>query len=204
MAKLRSAGLEENTLVFFLSDNGGPFGKFAPNGSRNTPLRGAKGDTWEGGIRVPFLVQWKGKLPAGKVYAPPVIQLDISATALAAAGVESKPEWKLDGVNLLPYLDGKNTAPPHAALYWRFGEQMAIRMGDWKLVKGHLVPEKPFTDIAKKPLLFNLADDIGEQKDLADANPAKVKELADAWQKWNEGLVPAAWLHQTPKPKKAP
>src|SRR5262249_1410337 len=79
MEKLRSAGLEENTLVFFFSDNGGPIGKFAANGSVNTPLRGSKGDTWEGGIRVPFLVQWKGQLPAGKVYDHPVIQLDIPA-----------------------------------------------------------------------------------------------------------------------------
>jgi len=202
LAKLRAAGLEEQTLVFFLSDNGGAIGKFAANGARNTPLRGSKGDTWEGGIRVPFLVQWKGKLPAGKVYDQPVIQLDIQPTALAAAGVAVKPEWKLDGVNLLPYLQGKETATPHAALYWRFGEQMAIRMGDWKVVKPDLAPGKQFGNIAKEPLLFNLADDIGEQKDLAAAQPERVKSMLAVWEKWNAELAKPAWLHHSLQKKK--
>src|SRR5262249_28666185 len=87
--KIHSAGLGGDTLVFFFSDNGGPIGKFAENGSTNTPLRGSKGDTWEGGIRVPFFVRWKGKLPEG-VYQQPVIQLDVHATALVAAGVTAK------------------------------------------------------------------------------------------------------------------
>jgi arylsulfatase A-like enzyme len=197
LAKLRATGLDEQTLVFFLSDNGGAIGKFAPNGAINTPLRGSKGDTWEGGIRVPFLVQWKGKLPAGKVYDHPVIQLDIHSTALAVAGVAPKPEWKLDGVNLMPFLEGESTNPPHAALYWRFGEQMAIRMGDWKLVRADLATDKQFGDIAKKPMLFNLADDIGEKKDLAEAQPERVKEMFKVWQKWNDELAPAAWLHHS-------
>jgi arylsulfatase A-like enzyme len=197
LAKLRALGLEEQTLVFFLSDNGGPIGKFATNGSRNTPLRGSKGDTWEGGIRVPFLVQWKGKIPAGKTYAHPVIQLDIGPTALAAAGIAVKPEWKLDGVDLLPYLSGTNTEPPHAALFWRFGEQMAVRMGDWKLVRADLAPDKQFGDIAKKPMLFNLADDIAEKTDLAESKPDKVKELQAVWRKWNDELLPPAWIHHS-------
>jgi arylsulfatase A-like enzyme len=206
LAKVRAAGLEEQTLIFFLSDNGGAIGKFAPNGAINTPLRGSKGDTWEGGIRVPFLVQWKGKLPAGKVYDHPVIQIDIHSTALAVAGVAPKPEWKLDGINLLPFLDGKDAKAPHAALYWRFGEQMAIRMGDWKLVRADLATDKQFGDIAKKPMLFNLADDIGEKKDLAEAQPERVKEMSKIWQKWNEELAPPAWLHHSLQklPKKQP
>jgi arylsulfatase A-like enzyme len=204
LGKLREVGLEEQTLVFFLSDNGGPIGKFAPNGSRNTPLRGSKGDTWEGGIRVPFLVQWKGKLPAGKVYDHPVIQLDIHPTALAVAGVEAKPEWKLDGVNLVPFLEGKDSDPPHAALFWRFGEQMAIRRGDWKLVKPDLATDAQFGNIAKQPMLFDLATDIREQTDLAAQHPEKVKELLETWQEWNTGLIPAAWAHHSlqPPPKK--
>jgi arylsulfatase A-like enzyme len=197
LAKLRASGLEENTLIFFLSDNGGPIGKFASNGSRNTPLRGSKGDTWEGGIRVPFLVQWKGKLPAGKVYDHPVIQLDIHPTALAAVGMAVEPAWKLDGVNLLPFLAGKDAGAPHAALFWRFGEQMAVRMGDWKLVRPDLAPDKQFGNIAKKPMLFNLAADVGEKTDLAHAEPGKVKELFAAWQDWNRGLVPPAWNHHS-------
>jgi len=203
LGKLRTAGLEENTLVFFLSDNGGAVGKFAPNASSNAPLRGSKGDTWEGGIRVPFFVRWKGKLPAGKVYAPPVIQLDVHATALAAAGVAVQPAWKLDGVNLLPFLSGKDKAAPHAALFWRFGEQMAIRAGDWKLVRPDLSTDKAFGKIAERPMLFNLHDDVGEQHDLARKHPDKVKELQDRWQAWNRELVPPAWLHHSlQKPKR--
>src|SRR6185503_21239895 len=95
LATLRSNGLEENTLIFFFSDNGGPTMKGTTiNGSVNAPLRGSKRTTLEGGIRVPFVVSWKGKLPAGKVYDQPVIQLDILPTALAAAGVEAKADWK--------------------------------------------------------------------------------------------------------------
>jgi arylsulfatase A-like enzyme len=202
--KLRMAGLEEQTIVLFLSDNGGPNGKkFAPNSSSNTPLHGGKGDTWEGGIRVPFLVQWKGRLPAGRRYNQPVIQLDIQPTALAAAGVEVRPEWKLDGVNLLPFLTGQKDTPPHEALYWRFGEQMAIRKGDWKLVRPDLSPDTAFGKIAQRPMLFNLANDLGEQTDLAATHPEKVQELQTQWQQWNTGLAPATWPHhalQRPAP----
>src|SRR6185295_3062392 len=97
------------------------------NGSSNLPLKGQKGDTWEGGIHVPFFAQWKGHLPAGKVYEQPVISLDILPTAIAAAGSQPGTDWQLDGVNLLPYLDGKNTAAPHDYLCWRFGRDQRPR-----------------------------------------------------------------------------
>jgi arylsulfatase A-like enzyme len=188
LGKLRSAGLEENTLIFFFSDNGGPTMKGTTiNGSRNDPLRGSKRTTLEGGIRVPFLVQWKGRLPAGKTYDQPVIALDIFPTALAAAGVEAKGDRKLDGVNLLPYLEGKDSRPPHEALYWRMGQQMAIRKGDWKLVR---------TDWEGKLSglqLYNLAEDIGEKNDLAAKYPEKVKELESAWNRWNAELAKPLW-----------
>jgi arylsulfatase A-like enzyme len=180
LKKLRDAGLEENTLVFFFSDNGGPT---LANTSKNEPLRGFKAQTWEGGIRVPFLAQWKGKLPAGKVYDQPIIQLDVHATSLAVAGVTEK-NVKLDGVNLLPFLTGENKAAPHDALYWRFGQQSAIRKGDWKLVRGAG---------SESLQLFNLATDIGEATDLAAKEPAKFKELEADWNKWNAELVPPAW-----------
>lgn len=197
--KLRAEKLEENSLIFFFSDNGGPTMQGTTiNGSRNTPLRGSKRTTLEGGIRVPFVVTWKGKLPAGKTYEAPIIQLDILPTALAAAGVETKKEWKLDGVNLLPYLDGSNAGIPHDTLYWRFGEQMAIRKGDWKVVRydptaddnmGERGRRRPAT--AAK--LYNLKDDIGEKDDLASKNPDKLKELQDIWQKWNKELARPLW-----------
>ena len=193
LAKLRSAGLEENTLVFFISDNGGPTMQGTTiNGSRNDPLRGSKRQTLEGGIRVPFLVQWKGKLPAGKVYHQPVIQLDLHSTALAAAGVTPDPAWKLDGVNLLPYLGGQNNQPPHDALYWRFGAQMAVRRGDWKLVQYDPVADGGkgrATDVK----LYNLAADIGETTDLVAKHPDKVKELQGAWDAWNKGNAAPLW-----------
>ena len=191
LAKVRDAGLEEHTLVFFISDNGGP----PVNASSNGPLRGHKASTWEGGVRVPFLVQWKGRLPAGKTYDAPVAQIDILPTALAAAGFDAKPEWKLDGVDLAPHLASDKTTPPHDMLYWRFGNQMAVRAGDWKLVKAR----NNRAGGAARPgdlgaaQLFNLAADLGEQTNLASKEPEKVKQLEAAWQKWNAELQPPAW-----------
>src|SRR5215211_3152325 len=130
MAALRAAGLEENTLVFFFSDNGGPLMQGTTiNGSSNAPLRGSKRQTWEGGIRVPFIIQWKGRLAAGTTDARPIIQLDVLPTALAAAGLEAGSGEKLDGVNLLPFLAGRARGTPHETLYWRLGTMMAIREG---------------------------------------------------------------------------
>jgi arylsulfatase A-like enzyme len=193
LGKLRAEGLEENTLIFFLSDNGGPTMKGTTiNGSVNAPLRGSKRTTLEGGIRVPWVVSWKGRLPAGATYHEPVIQLDILPTALAAAGVEAKADWRLDGVNLLPYLGGKNAGTPHDTLYWRFGEQMAIRRGDWKLVKYDPVADGEQGQ-ATPAKLYNLAKDVGESNDLAAREPDRVKELQAAWQKWNATLARPLW-----------
>jgi arylsulfatase A-like enzyme len=180
MAKLKEAGIEEDTLVFFISDNGGPP---QANASRNDPLSGAKAGTLEGGIRVPLLVQWKGKLPAGKTYDQPVISLDIHPTAVAAAGGKIPDDAKLDGVNLLPYLRGDQAGPPHEALFWRFGPKWAVRKGDWKLVKNG----------DGGPKLFDLAADLGEKKDLAAEKPEAVKELQAAYDKWDAQLAKPLW-----------
>ena len=145
-----------------------------------------------------MLAQWKGTLPAGKVYEHPVIQLDFLPSALAAAGVQAKAEWKLDGVNLLPYLTSKQEGVPHAALYWRFGGQIAVRMGDWKLVKapGAGATQGEFRTKASTEgaHLYNLASDIAEQNNLAEKEPARLKQLAKAWDEWNAGLIEAKWL----------
>jgi arylsulfatase A-like enzyme len=192
--KLKSEKLDENTLVCFISDNGGPTMQGTTiNGSINTPLRGSKRTTLEGGIRVPFFVRWIGFLPDKTIFDAPVIQLDLNATALAAAGVERKPDWKIDGVNLLPFIAHKtDLATPHDALYWRFGNQMAIRKGDWKLVK-----YDPVADGGKGqptgPHLYNLAKDIGEKDDLAAKMPDKVKELQTAWNAWDKDNVAPLW-----------
>jgi len=197
MAALRAAKLEEETLIVFLSDNGGPtMPTTTVNGSINRPLRGSKRQTYEGGIRVPFVIRWQGHVPAGKTYDQPVIQLDVLPTALAAAGVAAKPEWRLDGVNLLPHLTGKRGRAPHEALYWRLGGMMAIRRGDWKLVKtkeGRLETNPETLQDLTGAALYNLAEDIGERDDLAAKHPEKVRELTAAWQRWNGQLAAPLW-----------
>jgi arylsulfatase A-like enzyme len=201
VAKLREAGLEEYTLVAFVSDNGGPTMQGTTiNASVNTPLRGSKRQTLEGGVRVPFLMSWKGRLPAGKTYDHPVIQLDILPTALAAAGIPSGPADKLDGVDLLPHLTGKAAGPPHEALFWRFGEQMAVRQGDWKLVR--YGPNATLQPGESWPKLYNLADDVSESSDLAAKHPERVKELQAAWDRWNAGNVKPLWGANPKKDKK--
>jgi arylsulfatase A-like enzyme len=196
IAAIREQQLEENTLVFFFSDNGGPIMPGTTiNGASNAPLRGSKRQTWEGGIRVPFVIRWKGRIPEGAVDSRPVIQLDVMPTALAAAGVDVKSEWKLDGVNLLPFLTGNTRALPHETLYWRLGGMMAIRKGAWKLVKTQEgpIPDLSVLDDLSSAGLYDLARDIGEANDLAAANPAKAKELADQWQRWNRELAKPLW-----------
>lgn len=193
LAKLREAQLEDNTLVCFVSDNGGPtMPGTTTNASSNAPLRGSKRTTLEGGIRVPFLVKWSARLPAGKTFDSPVIQLDILPTALAAAGVELPASAKLDGVNLLPHVLGESRTPPHEALYWRFGQQMAIRQGDWKLVRYDPNVEGAQGQAAAAKL-YNLADDIGEQTDLMTKHADKAQQLQATWDAWNQSNVPPLW-----------
>lgn len=178
LAKLRSLGLEENTLIFCLSDNGdsSPYANLEG-------LRGHKWLVWEGGIRVPWIVQWKGRIPADRVLSTPVIQLDILPTALAACDAAVKPEWRLDGVNLLPLLEGQTKTLERGPLFWRFGPQFAIRQGDWKLVKASKSME---------PMLVNLATDRGEQTDLSGAEPEKKQQLQTLWDAWNAQMLPCS------------
>ncbi len=190
--KLADEKLTENTLITFISDNGGPTMKgTTTNASINTPLRGSKRSTLEGGVRVPFLVSWPAQVKAGTTDDRPVIQLDLHATALAAAGITPKADWKLDGVDLIPYLTGKEKGQPHEALFWRFGKQMAVRKGDWKLVRYDLATEDASGISATK--LYNLKDDIGEATDLAAKHPEKVKELQADWDTWDKSNVAPLW-----------
>jgi arylsulfatase B len=168
---LRTLGLERNTLVFFLSDNGGPTRELT---SSNRPLRGEKGQMYEGGIRVPFMVQWPGTLPAGQRYTAPVSSLDIFATAVTAAG-GTLPSG-LDGVDLRPYLTGERQGPPHEVLYWRQGWRKALRMGDWKLVCMSRPGQPPSWE------LYNLAQDIAESEDLAAVQPERLAACRAVWE----------------------
>ncbi len=175
--KLDACGLQDNTLVVFLSDNGGPTPSTT---SGNGPLRGRKGQVWEGGVRVPMLVRWPGKVPAGSLCEAPIATIDLAATMLAAAGVKAEG---LDGVHLLPFLSGASKAPPRDELCWRFGKQRAIRQGKWKLV----------TIDGAAPQLFDLDQDVGEAKDLATAEPEAVQTLQAAWQAWDAQNQASAW-----------
>ena len=178
LAKVREAGLDHDTLVIFFSDNGGPP---RANASRNDPLRGAKGQTYEGGIRVPFLMRWTGRLPEGKTFDHPVISLDVLPTAAAAAG--AKAPAGLDGVDLLPYLAGGKDGPPHETLFWRMGpERKAVRRGNLKYVR-----------MDGKDQLYDLAADIAESKDLAEAQPDRLKALQDACARWEAELKQPLW-----------
>jgi arylsulfatase A-like enzyme len=179
LKKIRDLGQEEQTMIIFLSDNGGPSKSTT---SSNLPLRGVKATTWEGGIRVPFCLQWKGHLPAGKVFEQPVIQLDLLPTIVTAAGGEIDTKWKLDGVDLLPSLTGQTSEPPHESLFWRYGNQWAVRHGEYKLV----VAEGG----SGAPELYHLAKDIEESHDLKAEEPEKVNELKRLYDKWSAEQAP--------------
>jgi arylsulfatase A-like enzyme len=182
LAALDQTGQRERTLVFFFSDNGGELGTKADNG----PLRKGKGSVYEGGIRVPFLVSWPAKLPAGKNYDLPVSSLDVFATVLAAAGVPAASKKPLDSVDIVPFLAGNKEGPPHQYLFWRTGggKQFAIRAGDWKLVRQE----------GRADELYNLAADLGEKSDLAGGHPEIVQRLDAALKDWNRELIPPAFL----------
>jgi arylsulfatase B len=131
------------------------------------------------------MVQWKGTLPAGRVYDKMVVSIDISATSLALAGVQSMPQT--DGVNLMPYLLGQKKGRPHEKMYWRQGGKSAVRVGDWKIVR-HGSPKKtgPWE-------LYDLGNDLTESKNLKSANPRKFRELLQVWQEYESQMIDAAF-----------
>ena len=185
-AMLEVLKLENDTLIFFLSDNGGPT---SVTHADNHPFRGQKGQVYDGGIHVPFVMKWPGQLPAGETYGSPIISLDIFSTAAAVAGARVPSDRPIDGVNLLPHIIGKGSSPPHDKLYWRTGggQSFAVRQGNWKLVK-----------IANRTELYDLEADIGESKDAASAKPEILKRLETASQSWNREMI--APLFQSPEP----
>jgi len=178
---LKELKLEEDTLVFFLSDNGGPTG----NASTNTPLRGTKRTLYEGGVRVPFVMRWPAQLGKPRVDSRPVVSLDVFATALAAAGVKPPTGLTLDGVDLLPYLTGKQRADPHPRLYWRTfgGAEAAIREGQWKWVRS----------VNSAPELYDLSRDPSERNNLIQERPADAARLKNAWEEWNRQMRSPRW-----------
>ena len=193
-AKLKAMGAERDTLIFFIGDNGAPLKPGAWNGSLNAPLIGEKGMLTDGGVRVPFLAAWPGKIPAGQVYERPVSALDVAATAtaLAARGADTPvrtnipaPADKsvrptLDGVNLLPFLTGENKAAPHDALFWRWRSQAAVLEFPWKLIRLG----------TNATYLFNVTQPGGETNNLRAQKPAVVARLDAKLTAWSGTLQP--------------
>jgi len=188
--KLKSTHQLENTLIVFISDNGG---SVEVSHAVNAPLRGSKGTFLEGGIRVPTIYSWPGHLEKGTTYTQPIISTDIMATFISAAGGTPPEAGKrtprkgrtaqnapiYDGVNLIPYLNGKNTTPPHKILFWRTALRgSAVREGDWKLLR----PNSQF------PQLYNLKNDVGEMHNVIDQHPEIAKSLIKKYIAWEVSL----------------
>jgi len=174
MKALDKEGIRENTVIVFLSDNGGPCDQ---NYSNNAPYNGQKGILLEGGIRVPFIANWKGTLSAGSTYEHPVSALDLTPTFLKLAGGEAS-EGEFSGVDLMPYLNGEIEERPHETMLWKFTISKAIREGDWKLVQ---VPDR-------LPMLFHLPSDISEQNDLAMDSLSITRRLLRKMGNWEVDL----------------
>ena len=187
LAKVDELGLNDNTVVWFLSDNGG-----MKRTSDNRPLKGSKGNAYEGGLRVPMIVKWPGRTPQGVVLDEAVTSLDIGATAIAMAGGDPAGSG-LHGKDIRPYMTQQSKDAPHDVLYWHTarapGLGGVIREGDFKLIvtKG-------------KTELYNLKDDLSETTNLAASEPERVQSMRARWLKWNEGNAPDLW---TTPPKNA-
>jgi arylsulfatase A-like enzyme len=179
---LAAHGLEENTLVFFTSDNGGANYVGLPD--LNAPYRGWKLTFFEGGVHVPFFVKWPKALPRGVENAAPVAGIDVFATAAAAAGAALPEGRVIDGVDLVPFATGAKSGRPHDALFWRSGHYRVVRAGDWKLQ----LSERP-----KQAWLFDLANDPTERTNLAEREPARVAELTALLDAHDATQSPPLW-----------
>lgn len=194
LAALREHQLEQNTLVIFLSDNGPAKGGRHIEGWKPEwpaqlvvgsagPLRGAKTDLFEGGIREPLILRWPAQLKANSEFGASVITNDLLPTLCGITGAAIPDGMRVDGVNLMPFLRGERPTPPHDLLYWKIKSAAAVRRGDWKLVM--LAPDW-------KLQLYNLREDLGETRDLAAQQPEITRELYAAWSTWNAPLPPPA------------
>jgi arylsulfatase A-like enzyme len=216
VAKLKAEGLDRDTLIFFLSDNGVPV---AVRGiGSNAPFTGFKRTHFDGGVRVPFMVSWPGRVPAGQVDDRTVSSLDIFPTAAALAGAPLPADRPYDGVDLMPFLTGRRADVPNPTLYWRAGATFAIRDGKWKLIDmnkapptaepsgGRLFkpgPEDPASlppyppTYGRHAMLFDRTEGPAETHNLAAEQPHLVDDLKAKLAKWNQQLVPSQWTSRT-------
>ena len=187
---LRAHGLEENTLVFFTSDNGAPGYIGLPDVNR--PYRGWKITFFEGGIHVPYFLRWPARIAAGQSYAPAVHGFDIFATAAAAAGAPLPQDRVIDGVDLVPYVRGEREGVPHRALFWRTGHYQVARIDGWKLQVNERPPGTTW--------LFDLVNDPTERINLAEEEPERVAAMRQALAEHNAAQAPSAWASLTESP----
>jgi arylsulfatase A-like enzyme len=210
LERLDRHGIADNTIVVFLNDNGGGesterYARHSRNFANNLPLRGYKFDLFEGGVRVPMIVRWPGRVPAGKVYGEMVSSTDVYPTLLAAAGLQMPEGQPADGVDLLPFINGKKKSRPHEWLCWQNRSWLprkkggfvtptpkvhnsAIRKGNWKLVR---LNEKIDSDTPPPAWrLYDLAKDIGERNDISHQNEDVVKELSSLFGSWRSAMLP--------------
>ena len=183
VTSLEEESIADNTLVFFLSDNGGPrnWEKTKPDFTSNAPFRGHKGDTYDGGVHVPFIAYWPGKLPAGTKFHKPVVSIDISRTAIELAGGSADG---MEGVDLIPFLSGADGGAPHDAIYFRRRNNAA-----WGVVTGDMFKWLK-NDWDQQNELFNLAADPSEKNDLIAESPERAKAIEAMWQEWNKANIP--------------
>jgi arylsulfatase A-like enzyme len=181
LAHVKEKGMTDNTIIIFLSDNGGA----VYNGTTdNAPYRGGKLTNFEGGIRVPFMMKWPGKINAGSVYRQPVISLDIFATIASSLGITLPTDRKYDGVNLIPYVNGDIAQVPHDKLFWRSDFNKAIRKGDWKLI----VNEYDNTN-----QLYNISTDSIESTNLYTTKKEVADELLKDLNDWEKEMIKPLW-----------
>ncbi len=207
---LQELGLDDNTIVFFTSDNG-PWLSYGDHAGRALPLREGKGTTWDGGHRVPCIVRWPGKIPAGQVSDAVVSNFDFLPTVAGRAGVPLSGERKLDGVDMWPLLSGEqpDTILHETFYFYRGTQPMAVRKGDWKLHLPHPYRSldggkggtgglpAPYKQLETPLALFNLKSDTGEQQNVAEAHPELVAELREAIDTFNETLKKEARPYAT-------
>jgi arylsulfatase A-like enzyme len=181
MEKMKRLGLDDNTIIYLISDNGGASYTGATD---NGPYKGGKLTTFEGGVNVPCLMKWKGHIPEGMVYDKPISSLDLYHTAAEAAECPLPDDRKFDGVNLVPYLNGENSGDPHEAFYWRADHIHAMRKGDYKFL---LSTRDNWAE------LYKISEDKYEQYDLNLTHPEILKELQLEFDEWQKELKDPLW-----------
>ncbi|GAL62703.1 N-acetylgalactosamine 6-sulfatase [Algibacter lectus] len=179
LKKLKALGLEENTLIVFSNDNGGPDG----TETSNYPLSGCKSNFLEGGIRVPFIMKLPGVIKPKTEYKKAISMLDMVPTFVNIAGGNASELKGLDGVDLMPFITNKNNNAPHERLFWKIENRGVVREGDWKLLR---YPDRPAE-------LYNIAEDITENNDLALKHPKKVREMYKTLFNWEAELERPLW-----------